>query len=420
MHDEQIYDRLTEIRTASRELRRATTERKNAVLSRVAELLIANEKDLLKANQKDIGSLKKEKTNPSFVDRLKLTPERIRLMQESLLDVAALKDPVGDSFDQKSLANGLRMKRVRSPLGVILMIFESRPNVVTEVFSLGFKSGNALILRGGSESTNSTGVLYQCIHQALRENGFTTDVLWGILDADRTMVQFLMKQNRFIDVLVPRGGNSLIEYVTSHATIPIIKNDRGMCHVYVHDDADLTMAINIIVNGKCQRPGVCNSVETVLLHEKVAADLVPRLHEALAKFQVQWFASRDVQVILKNSPEVHLAVEKNWDTEYLDFKINCKTVPSLDAAIAHIEDHGSRHSEAIITSSEPTARRFQEEVDAAAVYWNASTRFTDGYQMGLGGELGISTQKLHVRGPVGLNELTSARWIIDGTGQVRI
>lgn len=298
------------------------------------------------------------------------------------------------------------------------MIFEARPNVITEAFSLALKSGNALILRGGSESLETSQVIYSIIEQALENASLDKNIFWGITDPSRDLVQALMKQNTMIDVLVPRGGDSLIKYVTENATIPVIKNDRGLCHVYVHDDADFEMASNIIVNAKTQRPGVCNSIETLLIHEKNISYL-PQIYDRLEKFKVEWFCCPQTLKVLNGKKWAHAATAESFDTEYLDFKINCRVVRSLEDALDHIEKHGSRHSECIVTASEKSARLFQNSIDAAVVYWNASTRFTDGFEFGLGGELGISTQKLHVRGPVGLKELTSLRWIADGTGQVR-
>ena len=259
------------------------------------------------------------------------------------------------------------------------------------------------------------------------------DLLWGITNPDRKIVSELLKKKKYIDVVVPRGGEGLIDFVVKNSLIPIIKNDRGLCHVYVHNDADLDKAVRILVNAKTQRPAVCNSMETILVHESVAKNLLPRVFDAMSSFNVQWFADKKALTILKNhqnsiphiksiqknQTKIKPASKKSWDTEYLDQIVNCKVVSSVDEAIQHIEQHGSRHSESILTASEASARKFQSEIDAAVVYWNASTRFTDGFEFGLGGELGISTQKLHVRGPVGLLALTNERWIADGTGQIR-
>lgn len=409
---------LIEIRKAAQILRGASSEGKNKVLSEIARLLKEREPQILAANKQDLESLDRNATS-AFRDRLALNPVRIDQMIESLNEVIALVDPVNEIVEQRILKNGLKVKRVKAPLGVILMIFESRPNVAIESFSLAFKSGNAAILRGGKESMRTTAALYEVLNQALSENDFPVECLWGITDPDRSLTAALLKESRYIDVVVPRGGDKLIEFVVSNSRIPIIKNDRGLCHVYAHEDADLKMAENIVKNAKTQRPGVCNSMETLLVHERVAVRFLPSLHEALKPFSVKWFGCSKTLEILNGHHEVRPASAESWDTEYLDFIMNCKIVASFDEAIAHIETHGSRHSESIVTRSAQVAKEFQATVDAAAVYWNASTRFTDGHQLGLGGELGISTQKLHVRGPVGLSELTSARWIIDGEGQTR-
>jgi glutamate-5-semialdehyde dehydrogenase len=414
----RLEDQLRAGRHAAQALRSAGADRKNAVLLEVANRLGARQDEILEANKRDLAALGPEATN-AFKDRLLLNPPRIALMQESLKQVAALADPVDEVVEERRLKNGLHVRRVRAPLGVILMIFESRPNVAIEAFSLAFKAGNVIILRGGKESMGTTAVLYDIIADALESKGFSRDCVWGITDPDRELSRRLLEQSRYIDIVVPRGGDKLIEFVVENARMPIIKNDRGLCHVYVHEDADLSMAANIVMNAKCQRPGVCNAMETVLVHKAVARDFLPDLYARMAPVGVEWHVDRGAKALLSGKARVSDAKEESWDTEYLDLHMNCRIVDSLDAAIEHIEEHGSRHSESIVTSSPETAREFLARVDAAAVYWNASTRFTDGFELGLGGELGISTQKLHVRGPVGLRELTNARWVIEGKGQVR-
>lgn len=413
-----IKQRLQAVRQAARSVRRAFASQKNAVLCDSARLLIARKADILAENAKDLTDLKTNAT-AAFRDRLTLNSSRIDLMAESLRQVAALPDPVGEDVEKRALANGLLVRRVRAPLGVILMIFESRPNVAIEAFSLAFKAGNVIILRGGKESMRTTSMLYDILGQALELHGLPRDALWGITDPDRRLTEVLLSQDKHIDIVVPRGGEALIRFVVENARMPIIKNDRGMCHVYIHEDADPEMALSIVANAKCQRPGVCNSMETVLVHRTLASTLLPKLSRELEPHGVDWYVDQESAQALAGHPRIHHADEPAWDTEYLDFKMNCRIVGSLDEAIAHIELHGSKHSEAIVTRTEGAAREFQARVDAAAVYWNASTRFTDGFELGLGGELGISTQKLHVRGPVGLRELTSVRWIIDGAGQIR-
>jgi glutamate-5-semialdehyde dehydrogenase len=415
----KLLEQLRQVKTSARFLRAAPTEHKNAVLLEAARLMGEMTDVILRANAEDLKNLDPAKSNSAFRDRLTLNENRIEQMMESLRQVAALPDPVGEVEEVRTLANGLRVQQTRAPLGVIFMIFESRPNVAIEAFSLGFKAGNAMILRGGKESRLTCDVLYGILSEAIDSQKIAPEILWGVTDPDREIPAFLLKQRQWIDVVVPRGGDSLIHYVVENSNIPIIKNDRGMCHVYVHEDADLKSAQAIVVNAKTQRPGVCNSMETVLVHHVVAKGFLPALYDELKTKNVEWFGCPETVRILSGREGVHPATEQSWDTEYLDYKMNCRVVRSQSEAEEHIAQHGSGHSEAIITRSSEAARRFEREIDAAAVYWNASTRFTDGFELGLGGELGISTQKLHVRGPVGLRELTSLRWIIEGDGQIR-
>jgi glutamate-5-semialdehyde dehydrogenase len=412
---------LIPLKLAAKALRTTSLADRNQVLLTLADLLKQEEKSIFLANIKDLDALSRD-ANSAFRDRLTLNSKRIEGMQESLRQVAALPDPLGEVVEERTLANGLHTRRVRSPLGVIFMIFESRPNVAIEAFSLALKSGNAIILRGGKESKNTVEVFYALMARALASANVDANAVLGITDPDRAIVLDLLHQKRYIDVVVPRGGDQLIEFVVENSKIPIIKNDRGMCHIYVHSDAKRALITPIIENAKKQRPGVCNAMETLLIHETVAKELLPLIYEKISSgtAPVEWFACEKTFALLKDLPHVQKATAKSFDTEYLELKMNCKIVASVDEAIAHIEAYGSRHSEAILTETKSVARLFQGEVDAAAVYWNASTRFTDGFELGLGGELGISTQKLHVRGPVGLKELTSIRWIMDGSGQIRV
>ncbi|MEO5970751.1 MAG: glutamate-5-semialdehyde dehydrogenase [Bdellovibrionia bacterium] len=448
MKESEIIAKLSEQRDAARQFRSISSKKKNAVLKKAAQLLLARQDEILKANQLDLAALdrankskekdkkpkdKKKSGSPAFRDRLTLNPKRISQMVESLKQVVMLSDPVGEIVEENRLKNGLRLKRLRSPLGVIFMIFESRPNVAIEAFSLAFKAGNGIILRGGRESGKTVNALYGILTDALASEGIPKSLLWGITDTNREIVSFLLKQKKWIDVVVPRGGDSLIEFVVEESRIPIIKNDRGICHVYVHKDADQAMAAKIIVNAKTQRPGVCNSLETVLIHEAVASKFLPFIYASMDSFGVRWNLCPKSYSLLSKSRlqsgalsrkgegklKIQKATNKSWDTEYLDLEINCRIIKSVEEAITHIETHSSKHSDAIITASPKTAAKFQQEIDSAVVYWNASTRFTDGFEFGLGGELGISTQKLHVRGPVGLRELTSTRWVVDGQGQTR-
>lgn len=412
----QNEEMLKNLRAAARTQRKLSSAEKNAALLKVAENLGKHSADIITANKKDLQALPAD-TAAAFRDRLTLTPERIDGMIESLRQVAALPDPVGEVIDSQILKNGLKLNKIRAPLGVIFMIFESRPNVILEAFSLAFKSGNVILLRGGSESRHSSEAIYKLMRESLQ--GFSKMPFHGLEDYDRGLVEELLKRKDAIDIVVPRGGDKLIDFVQRTALMPIIKNDRGLCHTYVEEDADLEMAVKIVTNAKTQRPGVCNSLETVLVHEKIAAKFLPMLYKATEPKHLQWHVDEASLGVLRGEPRVTPAKAADWDTEYLDLIMNCKVVKNLDEALAHIDQHGSKHSEAIVTKSEAKARLFQQEIDAAAVYWNASTRFTDGFEFGLGGELGISTQKLHVRGPVGLRELTSPRWLIDGTGQTR-
>ncbi len=413
-----LESKLKKIRIAARELRLSPVELRNEVLKTAAALMISEQNKILKANLKDLKALPAN-ILPTFRDRLMLDAVRIQHMVNSLRQVSELADPLSGESEKRILKNGLLLRKIRSPLGVIFMIFESRPNVAVEAFSIGFKSGNAMILRGGKESQNTVAVLYDILKKSLIKTGLPTEVLWGITDSDRKIMNALLKQKKYIDVVVPRGSENLIDFVVKHSLIPIIKNDRGLCHTYVHSDANLEMVLKILVNAKTQRPAVCNSMETILVHNAVAKKLLPQVYDAMQIFHVKWFADSKALNILKNRASVKHVTEKKWNTEYLDQIVNCKVVSSIDEAIEHIEQYGSRHSECIISSSASSAKKFQNEIDAAVVYWNASTRFTDGFEFGLGGELGISTQKLHVRGPVGVAALTSERWVVDGTGQIR-
>jgi len=416
----EIDTALDQIRAGARRLRASTTEVRNRVLTALEAKLGLEELAILAANRADVSALTKDGA-AAFRDRLLLNPERLAGMRESLRQVIALGDPLGEVVESRTLKNGLKVRRVRSPLGVILMIFESRPNVAIEAFSLALKSGNAIILRGGKESKNTVTAFYRLIGEAMAEAGFPPGSFLGIADPDREIVKELLSEKSRIDVVVPRGGDKLIDFVVENARMPIIKNDRGLCHIYVHSDADLVTAAAIVENAKVQRPGVCNSLETLLVHASIANSFVRELAQRAGMRTVEFRAETRAKPVFHDAfgDRVIDAKPADFDTEYLDLILNVKLVDSVDEAIVHIERHGSRHSESILTKDEKTARLFQSEVDAAAVYWNASTRFTDGFELGLGGELGISTQKLHVRGPVGLRELTSVRWVIDGEGQIR-
>lgn len=392
----------------------------NQVLFNLQKLLKENQVEILARNSEDVQKYRSSaQFQKAFVDRLTLTPSRISGMIESLAQVAQSKSPNGSVVEERLLQNGLKVQRVRAPLGLVFLIFEARPNVITEAFSLALKSGNALILKGGKESDRTSEFIYGLIKESLQQAGVSRNAFWGIVGASREETDFLIKQNKFIDVLIPRGGEKLIEYVSLHSNIPIIKNDRGLCHLYVHAEADQEMALKILDNAKTQRPSVCNAIETLLVDESIAESFMTKAYSLLHPKSVEFYVCEKGFKILGGSNNVFAATKDSFDTEYLDLKLSLKVVKDLGSAIDHIEKHGSRHSESIVTRNANIAREFMSNVDAAAVYWNASTRFTDGGQLGLGAEIGISTQKLHVRGPVGLEALTSIRWVIEGEGQVR-
>ncbi|MBL7689395.1 MAG: glutamate-5-semialdehyde dehydrogenase [Bdellovibrionaceae bacterium] len=424
-----LEDSLFNLKAASRKLTSLSTDRRNAVLTGLADRLISSEREILEANENDLKCLD-QSTSAAFRDRLTLNTQRIHAMAASLRAVAALPDPIGEVVDSRTLPNGLNTQRIRSPLGTLLMIFEARPNVITEVFALAFKTGNGIALRGGSESKATAATLYQIIAKEIEASGLTPSPFVPITNYDRTLVGELLKRADLFDVCIPRGGDSLIERVSREAKMPVIKNDRGLCHLYIHTEAILSMAIKIAVNAKTQRPSVCNAIETCLIDRAIAEQTLRELLPAMAPHHVRLHCCNDSyhlaqQIARTDGTEstwatgLKRASETDFNTEYLDLDLNIKIVDNVEAALRHIERFGSHHSEAIITENKAIARQFQREVDAACTYWNASTRFTDGFELGLGGEIGISTQKLHVRGPVGLKELMSIRWLIDGTGQIR-
>jgi glutamate-5-semialdehyde dehydrogenase len=428
--------KLKTIKTISYGLAALLSDIKNQVLQTLAEQLIQRSSEIIEANRQDLQALNSGESSQdytsAFKDRLTLTSERLAHMAQSLREVIALPDVVGEVLDQKTLKNGLKTKKVRTPLGVIFLVFESRPNVAIESFSLAFKSGNALILKGGKESRHTLQKFYEVMQFALQQHGVDPGAVLlamsGEATQDRELTHWLLKQKKFIDVVIPRGGDRLIEMVTETSLIPLIKNDRGLCHLYIANDLiGQQKIVQIVKNAKMQRPGVCNSVETLLIHEQCAPTLLTLLFKEMNP--VVFYGCPQTFQILNTIAEqdkatsgiqrLFLADEQSYHTEYLDYKINIQCVPDLSAAIDHIRQHGSRHTEGIITDNQSEAHAFMQSVDAAVVVWNASTRFTDGHQLGLGGEIGISTQKLHARGPVGMRELTSLRWWIEGEGQIR-
>ena len=397
-------------------LRNLDTAKKNQVLEAVADSLVADSKAVLTANAIDVENGRKNQMPEGLVDRLMLTEARIASMAEGLRQVAALEDPVGEVTGMKKRPNGLLIGQKRVPLGVIGIIYEARPNVTADAFALCFKTGNVVILKGGSDAIHSNTAIVDCIRRTLDENGITKDAIQLISDTSRETAGEFMKMNEYVDVLSPRGGKGLIKAVVNNSTIPVIETGTGNCHIYVDESADLQMAADIVMNAKTQRVGVCNACESLLVHEKVKDAFLPVLAERLRTKNVEMRADEEAKALI---PDAVTATEEDWGTEYLDYILSIKVVGSADEAIRHINRYNTGHSEAIITRDYNNAQKFLDEVDAAAVYVNASTRFTDGFEFGFGAEIGISTQKLHARGPMGLLALTSTKYIIYGNGQIR-
>ena len=389
---------------------------KNQVLEAVADSLIANSRELLEANAIDVKNGRENQMPEGLVDRLMLTEARIEGMAEGLRQVASLEDPIGEVIGMKKRPNGLLIGQKRVPLGVIGIIYEARPNVTADAFALCFKTGNVVILKGGSDAIHSNTAIVDCIRRTLEENGITRDAIQLIADTSRETAGEFMKMNEYVDVLIPRGGRGLIKAVVNNSTIPVIETGTGNCHIYVDESADLQMAADIVMNAKTQRVGVCNACESLLVHEKVKDAFLPVLARRLRTRNVEMRADEEAKALI---PDAVPATEEDWGTEYLDYILSIKVVGGVDEAIRHINRYNTGHSEAIITKDYNNAQKFLDEVDAAAVYVNASTRFTDGFEFGFGAEIGISTQKLHARGPMGLLALTSTKFIIYGNGQIR-
>jgi glutamate-5-semialdehyde dehydrogenase len=386
-------------KSAQKQIALLTTADKNAALELIAKRLLASGEAIKAANAKDIEIARESGKNDSYIDRLTFTDARIAAMAEGVRQVAALPDPIGEILDEYETKDGLKLKKRRVPLGTIGIIFESRPNVTVDAAALCFKSGNTCILRGGSDAINSNKVLADLMRAALTECGITADAVNLVEDTSRDVANEMMRLRRYIDILIPRGGKGLQEAVLNNSTIPVIETGAGVCHVYVDASANLGMAVNIADNAKTQRPSVCNAIETLLVHESVA-EKFRKLIEA------KWGDSVKITA-------------GDYDKEFLDYEISWKVVANVDEAIEHINTYGTTHSECIVTECSESAAKFQNEVDAAAVYVNASTRFTDGFMFGLGAEIGITTQKLHARGPMGLRELTTYKYFINGSGQIR-
>ncbi|MCM1538280.1 MAG: glutamate-5-semialdehyde dehydrogenase [bacterium] len=401
---------------AKYELQTIVTDKKNEALCRVADGLTADTGRILAANEQDMRSGKEHGMHEGLLDRLQLTEARIAAIAEGLRQIAELNDPVGTVMERFTHPNGMEITQVRVPLGVIGIIYESRPNVTADAFGLCFKAGNAVILKGGSDAICSNTAITESIRRSLADAGICADAVQLIADTDRAVTAQFMKMNRYVDVLIPRGGAGLIRAVVESASIPVIETGTGNCHIYVDQDADFDKAIPIILNAKTQRIGVCNACESLVIHEKIKDAFLPVLADALKKHHVEMRADRQAAEVIGDCVA---ATEEDFAKEYLDYIISIKTVSSAEEAIAHINRYHTEHSDAIITENQETARRFLSGVDSACVYVNASTRFTDGFEFGFGAEIGISTQKLHARGPMGLRELTSYKYQIVGNGQVR-
>ncbi len=401
---------------ASRKMGGVNTKIKNDALLKMADDLTANTDQLVKANSKDLEFAKQKGLSSAMQDRLMLNKERIEKIADSLKEVALLTDPVGEIVNMRRRPNGLQVGKIRTPIGVIGIIYESRPNVTVDAASLCLKSGNAVILRGGSEAINTNIALAGILIKAAGKSGLPEKSLQLIDITDRTAVQELLKMDEYIDLIIPRGGHELIRTVVENSSIPVIKHDKGLCHVYIDGKADLKMGEEIAFNAKTQRPSVCNAMETLLVHKDVAEEFLPSM---ISRFEKAGVEIRGCAETKKIAGDIKDASNDDWNTEYLDLILSIKVVESLDKAIDHITRYGSMLSEAIVTTDYDRSWKFLREVDASAVYVNASTRFTDGNEFGLGAEMGISTQKLHCRGPMGLEELTSTKYIIFGNGQIR-
>lgn len=418
---EELEEKGKAAKVASRRLAYLSTYIKNQALANIADDIIARKGEILSANKIDYTEAKAAGIKEAMLDRLLLNTNRLEGIARDVRTVAALPDPVGEVFDMRTMPNGLLIGRKRVPLGVIGVIYESRPNVTIDISVLCLKSGNAVILRGGREAIHSNHALAAVVRDAASRAGVPDGTVQCIENTERDLINHLLKMNDVIDLLIPRGGVELINFVARNATMPVVTGGIGVCHTYVDKQADVAKAVAIVFNAKVQRPTVCNALDTVLVHAEIAPNFLPLMATELAKADVELRCDKNAFSLLKQhqGSKVCKATDKDWGTEFLGLIAGIMVVESLDEALAHIERYGSGHSEAIVTEDYGAAMRFLNEVDAACVYINASTRFTDGSQFGLGAEVGISTQKMHARGPMGLKELTSYKWIIFGSGQVR-
>lgn len=419
-----MIDMAKKAKESSRFLRTASTDLKDTALLNISNDLLENEKSILDANKIDMDNAAKNGLSSTMLDRLLLNSKRIRDIAESVKQTSLLPDPIGEVIKMWKRPNGLKIGQIRVPIGVIGIIYEARPNVTVDAAVLCLKSGNPVILRGGSEAFHTNTVLAEILRKAVSRSGIPEDSIQFINTAERDAVNEMMKLNGYIDLLIPRGGRGLIQTVVKNSTIPVIETGVGNCHVYVDKSADFNMAESIIINAKTQRPAVCNAMETLLVHSDAAEEFIPQIAAALSSKGVEMkVCERTLKILQKLEISSKLifspASEEDWETEYLDLKLAVRIVDSLDQALEHIYKYGTGHSECIVTNNYKNSQRFLNEIDAAAVYVNASTRFTDGFEFGFGAEIGISTQKLHARGPMGLEQLTSTKYIVYGDGQIR-
>ena len=411
-----ILDICKRAKAASVQLAKASNETRSKALLNMADALEKNQHKILQANRKDVEAAKAKGVKLALLERLVLNDRQIANMARCLREVAELSDPLGEIVKTWTRPNGLIIGQISVPLGVVGIIYESRPDVTSDASGICIKSGNAVILRGGSDAINSNVAIGEVLRDALAEAGLPKDAIQVVSVTDRSAAEELMKMREYVDVLIPRGGADLIKTVLEKASIPVIETGTGNCHIYVEEDADLNRAVDIVINAKVQKPGACNAAEKLLVHRKVAKQFLPVVVDALRKNKVE---VRGCEKTVKIVPDVKPATEEDWWTEYLDYIIGVKVVDDLDEAIAHINKYGTKHSESILTADFNKALKFIQEIDAAAVYWNASTRFTDGNQFGLGAEIGISTQKLHARGPMSVQHLTTKKYFILGRGHIR-
>jgi glutamate-5-semialdehyde dehydrogenase len=411
-----MQDFLQKVKTSTKTISSLDTKTKNKLLNLMAQALVQNKNKIIQENKKDLEYGKQNNLTSSLMDRLLLNEERIKSMSEAIQQIASQKEPVGRILDGWVVQSGLRIEKVSVPIGVIAIIYESRPNVTSDTAALCFKSGNACILKGGKEAYHSNKIIADILQEVLEQNGVDKNVISLLPDSSREAVAKIITMDKYIDLIIPRGGEALIKYISQNASVPVVKHDKGLCHTYLHKDCDEKMAINIAINAKTNRPGVCNAMETLLVDENIAKDILPKLETEFKKHNTLLKGCEKTTKILS---EIQDATSEDFDTEYLDNILSIKVVQNENEAIEHITKYGSSHSEAIVTNNHTIAEKFLNQVDASSVYINASTRFTDGGEFGLGAEVGISTNKLHSRGPMGIEDLTTYKYKVYGSGQIK-